>query len=56
MVQAENMEKTPRQCVLGQFTTCSTERIEVLSNTTEPHHPSQYTPSLLYPEGYHDEI
>ena len=54
MVQAENMEKTPRHAVLGRCTTCSTERIEVLSNKIERNHPLRHTPSLLYPEGYSD--
>ena len=30
------------------------ERIKVLSNANERHHPLQYTPSLLFPEGYQD--
>ena len=44
----------PRYGVLGRYTTCSTERIEVLSNRIERDHPLRHTPSLLYPEGYHD--
>ena len=45
MVQAENLEKTSRHGVLGRYTTCSTERIEVLSNTIERNHPSRHTSS-----------
>ena len=30
------------------------ERIKVLLDTVERHHPLQYTPSLLYPESYQD--
>ena len=44
------MEKTSRHCVLGRFSTCSTEKIQVLSNKIERNHPSRHTPSLLYPE------
>ena len=54
MVQEEKMEKTPRHGVLGRYTTCSAERIEVLSNKIERNHPLRHTPSLLYPEGFHD--
>ena len=50
MVQAENVEKTPGYGVLGRYTACSTERIEVLSNKIERNHPLRHTPSLLYPE------
>ena len=32
MVQAENVKNTPRHGVLGRYKTCSTKRIEVLSN------------------------
>ena len=32
IVQAENVEKTPRHGVFGRYTACSTKRIEVLSN------------------------
>ena len=35
MVQTENVEKTPRHGVLGRYTACWTERIEVLSNKIE---------------------
>ena len=40
--------------VLGRHQPCSKERILVLSNTIERNHPLRHTPSLLYPEGYHD--
>ena len=33
-----------------------TERIEVLSKKIERNHPLRHTSSLLYSEGYHDEI
>ena len=56
MVQAKNVEKTPRHGVLGRYTACWTERIEVLSNKIERNHPLRYTPSLLYPESYYDGI
>ena len=45
MVQAENVEKTPRHGVLGWYTACSTERIEFLSNKIERNHPLRHTPS-----------
>ena len=32
------------------------KRIQVLSNKIERNHPLRHTPSLLYPESYHDEI
>ena len=54
MVQAEKVEETSEHCVLGRHQTCSKERIEVLSDTIERHHPLHYTPSLLYPEGCQD--
>ena len=41
------MEETSKHGVLGRYQTCSKERIEVLSDTIESHHPLQYTPSLL---------
>ena len=44
------MEKAPRYGVLGRFSACSTERIEVLSNKIERNHPLRYTPSLPYLE------
>ena len=56
MVQAVNVEKTPRHSVLGRYTTCSTERIEVLSDKIERNHPLRHTPSLLYPESCCDGI
>ena len=56
MVQAENVEKTPRPGVLGRYTACSTERIEVLSNKIERNHPLRHIPSLLYPESFCDGI
>ena len=54
MVQTESVEETSKHGVLGRHQTCSKERIEVLSDAIERLHPLQYTPSLLYPEGYHD--
>ena len=48
------MEETSKHCVLGRHQTCSKEGIEVLSDAIERHRPLQYTPSLLYPEGYQD--
>ena len=51
IVQAE-VEKTPGYGVLGRFSACSTERIEVLSNKIERNHPLRYTPSLLCLEIY----
>ena len=54
MVQAENVEETPKHGLLGRHKTCSTERIEVLSNKIERNHPLRHTPSLLYPESYYD--
>ena len=56
MVQTENVEKTSRRGVLGRFSTCSTERISVLSNKIERNHPVRHPPSLLYPESFHDGI
>ena len=53
---SENVEKTPRHSVLGRYTTCSIERIQVLSNTIEHYHSSRNTPSLLYPESCSDGI
>ena len=40
--------------MLGRHQTCSKERIKILSDAIERHHPLRYTPSLLYPEGYSD--
>ena len=54
MVQAEEVEKTPGHGVLGRYQTCSEEWIKVLSDAIERHHPLQYTPSLLYPDGCQD--
>ena len=48
------MEEASKHGVLGRHQTCSKERIEVLSNKIERNPPLQYTPSLLYPEGYQD--
>ena len=49
-------KSAPRYGVLGRYTACSTERIEVLSNKIERNHPLRYTPSLLYLESDCDEI
>ena len=53
-IHAQSMEETSKYCVLGRYQTCSKERIKVLSDAIERHHPLQCTPSLLYPEGYSD--
>ena len=53
-IHAWSMEETSEYGVLGRHQICSTERSKVLSDAIERHHPSQYTPSLLYPEGYQD--
>ena len=53
-VHAYKVEESSKHDVLGRHQTCSKERIEVLSDAIERHHPSQYTPNLLYPEGYSD--
>ena len=37
MVQAEEVEETSKHSVLGRCTTCSTERIKVLSDAIEQH-------------------
>ena len=50
------MEETSKYGVLGRHQPCSEERIEVLSDTIERNHPLRHASSLLYPEGYHDEI
>ena len=50
------VESAPRYGVLGRYTACSTERIEVLSNKIERNHPLRYTPSLLYLESSCGEI
>ena len=52
MVQAK-VEKAPG--VLGRFSACSTERIEVLSSKMLCNHPLRYTPSFLYLESSCDE-
>ena len=59
----QKVEKTSRHGVLGRKKTCSTERIEVLSNKIEflsnkieRNHPLRLTPSLLYPESCYDGI
>ena len=46
--------KKHQNTVLGRSAACSTERIKVPSDATERHHPLRHTPSLLYPEDYHD--
>ena len=51
---AQCMEETSKHCVLGRNQTCSKERIKVLSNAIERHHPLRYNPSLLYPESCSD--
>ena len=55
MVQAENVEKTTRQSVLGRSAAC-TERIEVLSNKIERNHPLRHSLSSLHPESCRDGI
>ena len=50
------MEETSKHSVLGRHKTCSTERMEVLSDAIERHHSLQHTPSLLYPESCCDGI
>ena len=47
-------KKHTKHGVLGRYQTCSKERIKVLSDAIECQHLLQYTPSLLYPEGYQD--
>ena len=49
-------ESAPRYGVLGRFSACSTERIEVLSNKIDRNHLLRHTPSLLYPESCCDGI
>ena len=51
---ADRKEETSKHGVLGRHQTCSKERIKVLSNAIECHHPLQYTPSLLCPESCPD--
>ena len=48
--------KRHQDTVLGRYTNCSTERIEVLSNKIERNHPLRHTPSLLYLESSCDGI
>ena len=49
---AYSMDETSKHGVLGRYQSCSEERIKVLSDTIERHHPSRHTPNLLYPESY----
>ena len=53
-VHADSVEETSKHGVLGRHQTCSKERVKVLSDAIERHHPLQYTPSLLYPESCSD--
>ena len=53
-IHAHSVEETSEHDTLGRHQSCSEERIEVLSDAIERNHPLQYTPSLLYPEGYSD--
>ena len=53
-VHAYSVEETSKHGVSGWHQTCSKERIKVLSDSIERHHPLQYTPSLLYPESCSD--
>ena len=39
---------------VGRYQTCSKERIKVLSDAIQRHHPLQHTPSLVYPDGNQD--
>ena len=52
----QNTWKRHQDSVLGRYTTCSTERIEVLSNRIERNLPLRHTPSLLNPESCCDGI
>ena len=45
-----------RYGVLGRYTACLTKRIEVLSNKIERSHALRHASSLLYLDGYDDEI
>ena len=56
MVHTEEVEKTPENGVFGRHKTCSTERIEVLSNTIVRCHSSRNTSSLLYCQSCCDGI
>ena len=49
-IPAESMEETSRRSILGRHQSCSEERIDILSDTVERHHPSRNTSSLLYSE------
>ena len=52
----KKVEKASRHGVLGQYTTCSTKRIEILSNKIVRNHPVRHTSSLLYPGSCCDGI
>ena len=56
MVSKDSVEEFSKHGVLDRYQTCSKERLKVLSDAIERHHPLQYTPRLLYPEGYQDGI
>ena len=51
-IHAQSTEETSKHGVLGRHQTCSKERIKVLSDAIERHHPLQYTTSLLYAESF----
>ena len=53
-LKAPRLEETSKYGVLGRHQFCFEERIEVLSDSIERHHPPRHTPSILYPEGYQD--
>ena len=55
-IEQAKVEKGPGYGVLGRYTACSTDTIEVLSNKIEHNHPLRYTPCLLYLESSCDEI
>ena len=42
-IHAQSMEETSKSGVLGRYQTCSKERIKVLSDAIERHHPLQHT-------------
>ena len=52
--QQKNWKKRQNTVYWVDIKLAQKERIKVLSDAIERHHPSQYTPSLLYPEGYQD--
>ena len=52
----QKWKKAPGYGVLGRYTACSKERIEILSNKMQRNHLLRYTPSLLYLESSCDEI